>query len=217
MPFTLCLMPFSMIIFGVTFLISFLGSIHPGPVNLSVIQAVLRKNFHGALWIGLGGALVEIPYGFVALQGVRLIERYPYWFNRLQLLMIPVMIGIGLVTLLQKTGTDVPEPGQKSVSFFKGMALSALNGQLPAYWFAILLTYSGYPRLRIADAWDQAAFLTGAFLGAFLLQYTYAVLTARYQSRILRHLRVEWMERLIGLLFIGVGLWQGILYLIRNQ
>jgi threonine/homoserine/homoserine lactone efflux protein len=205
------------VLFSTTFLISFLGSIHPGPVNLSVIQAVLRKNFHAALWIGLGGALVEIPYGFVALQGVRLIERYPYWFNRLQLLMIPVMIGMGVVTLLRQAKTDVPEPGQKSVSFFKGVALSALNGQLPAYWFAILLTYSGYPLLRVGDRYDQIAFLAGAFLGAFLLQYTYARLTARYQHRILRHLRVEWMERLIGILFIGVGLWQGILYLLRNQ
>ncbi|MBO9638673.1 MAG: LysE family transporter [Siphonobacter aquaeclarae] len=205
------------VLFSTTFLISFLGSIHPGPVNLSVIQAVLRKNFHAALWIGLGGALVEIPYGFVALQGVRLIERYPYWFNRLQLLMIPVMIGMGVVTLLRQAKTDVPEPGQKSVSFFKGVALSALNGQLPAYWFAILLTYSGYPLLRVGDRYDQIAFLAGAFLGAFLLQYTYARLTAHYQHRILRHLRVEWMERLIGILFIGVGLWQGILYLLRNQ
>ncbi|SDM09561.1 LysE family translocator [Siphonobacter aquaeclarae] len=205
------------VLFSTTFLISFLGSIHPGPVNLSVIQAVLRKNFHAALWIGLGGALVEIPYGFVALQGVRLIERYPYWFNRLQLLMIPVMIGMGVVTLLRQAKTDVPEPEQKSVSFFKGVALSALNGQLPAYWFAILLTYSGYPLLRVGDRYDQIAFLAGAFLGAFLLQYTYARLTARYQHRILRHLRVEWMERLIGILFIGVGLWQGILYLLRNQ
>lgn len=205
------------VLFSTTFLISFLGSIHPGPVNLSVIQAVLRKNFHAALWIGLGGALVEVPYGFVALQGVRLIERYPYWFNRLQLLMIPVMIGMGVVTLLRQAKTDVPEPEQKSVSFFKGVALSALNGQLPAYWFAILLTYSGYPLLRVGDRYDQIAFLAGAFLGAFLLQYTYARLTARYQHRILRHLRVEWMERLIGILFIGVGLWQGILYLLRNQ
>lgn len=205
------------VLFSTTFLISFLGSIHPGPVNLSVIQAVLRKNFHAALWIGLGGALVEVPYGFVALQGVRLIERYPYWFNRLQLLMIPVMIGMGVVTLLRQAKTDVPEPEQKSVSFFKGVVLSALNGQLPAYWFAILLTYSGYPLLRVGDRYDQIAFLAGAFLGAFLLQYTYARLTARYQHRILRHLRVEWMERLIGILFIGVGLWQGILYLLRNQ
>ena len=205
------------VLFSTTFLISFLGSIHPGPVNLSVIQAVLRKNFHAALWIGLGGALVEVPYGFVALQGVRLIERYPYWFNRLQLLMIPVMIGMGVVTLLRQAKTDVPEPEQKSVSFFKGVALSALNGQLPAYWFAILLTYSGYRLLRVGDRYDQIAFLAGAFLGAFLLQYTYARLTARYQHRILRHLRVEWMERLIGILFIGVGLWQGILYLLRNQ
>ena len=33
----------NMLIFLITFIISFIGSIHPGPVNLSVIQTTLQK------------------------------------------------------------------------------------------------------------------------------------------------------------------------------
>ncbi|WP_255157665.1 LysE family translocator [Siphonobacter sp. BAB-5385] len=191
-----------------------MGSVHPGPVNLSVIQAVLRKNFYAALWIGLGGAVVEIPYGYLALQGVQFVERYPSWLKSLQLLVIPVLFLLGIAALLRKPNTqqELPQSGTPRWAFAKGLFLSFLNGQLPLYWFAILLNYQAYYWLKVQSGWHELGFVMGASSGAFALQFSYAKLALRYENQLLKHIKIEWMERIIGLLFIAVGLWQTFLY-----
>ncbi|PKK34784.1 hypothetical protein BWI96_20235 [Siphonobacter sp. SORGH_AS_0500] len=204
----------TIIIFLVTFFISFAGSIHPGPVNLSVIQSVLRKNFPAALWIGLGGALVEIPYGYLALQGIHFVERYPTGLKLLQLIVIPILILLGVLALLRKpqVNPEIPQTKTSQLSFLKGAFLSLINGQLPIYWFAILLNYQVYPWLRVETGWHQAGFVAGASVGSFALQCTYATLARKYQDRLMKYLKIEWMERIIGLLFIAVGIWQALLF-----
>ncbi|MDQ1087750.1 LysE family translocator [Siphonobacter sp. SORGH_AS_1065] len=204
----------TIILFFVTFFISFVGSIHPGPVNLSVIQSVLRKNFPAALWIGLGGALVEIPYGYLALQGIHFVERYPTGLKLLQLIVIPILILLGVLALLRKpqVNPEIPQTKTSQLSFLKGAFLSLINGQLPIYWFAILLNYQVYPWLRVETGWHQAGFVAGASVGSFALQCTYATLARKYQDRLMKYLKIEWMERIIGLLFIAVGIWQALLF-----
>ncbi len=208
----------TILIFSVTFFISFAGSVHPGPVNLSVIQSVLRKNFPAALWIGLGGALVEIPYGYLALQGIHFVERYPTGLKLLQLIVIPILILLGVLALLRKpqVNPEIPQTNTSHLSFLKGVFLSLINGQLPIYWFAILLNYQAYNWLRVENGWHQAGFVMGASMGSFALQCTYAKLARKYQDRLMKYLKIEWMERMIGLLFIAVGIWQAILFFYKS-
>ncbi|MFC0185922.1 LysE family transporter [Pseudarcicella hirudinis] len=62
-------------VFLVTTIISFLGSIHPGPLNMCVIQSTLQRNLKTGILITIGGVLPEIIYGWLALRGVDFFEK----------------------------------------------------------------------------------------------------------------------------------------------
>ena len=90
-----------LLIFCLTFGISFLGSVHPGPVNLSVVQATLRRGYRTGLWLAAGGCVPEIIYGLLAVQGVKLFEQLPGLFEALRIAVVPVLLGLGALTILR--------------------------------------------------------------------------------------------------------------------
>ena len=51
-----------------TIIVSFLGSLQLGPVNLSVIRTTLTSSIRQAKWVAFGGVVPEIIYSFLALQ-----------------------------------------------------------------------------------------------------------------------------------------------------
>lgn len=204
-----------LLIFSLTFLISFAGSVHPGPVNLSVVQATLRRGLSAGLWLATGGCVPEIVYGLLAVQGVNFFEQVPGLFNALRVAIIPVLLGLGVLTILRarRPSTSRPEPetgtGGRD-SFIRGLVLSLLNPQLLPFWMVILVSYHGYPMLRVSTLAQQAAFVMGTSVGAFGILYVYARLTHRHRTRIERYLHQERFDLVMGLGFVGMALWQGL-------
>ncbi len=89
-----------MLIFLITFFVSFVGSIHPGPLNLSVIQTSLQKGFFAALLLAFGGVIPEIIYGYLAVEGVIIFEKYPSVFQWIQWAVVPMLWGLGIQQLI---------------------------------------------------------------------------------------------------------------------
>ena len=201
------------LVFSLTFVISFLGSVHPGPVNLSVVQATLRRGYRTGLWLAAGGCVPEILYGLLAVQGVRLFERWPGLFAGLKIAVVPVLLGLGLWTIWRTYHPDFGEAKPKTssdgqYSFGRGFVLSLLNPQLLAFWVVILVWYHGHPLLRVSSAARQVAFVAGTSLGAFGLLWVYARLADRNRARIDRYLHAERFDRVMGWGFVGLALWQ---------
>lgn len=88
-----------MLIFIITFFISFLGSIHPGPLNLSVIQITLRTNISWGLFMALGGIIPEIVYGYLTVEGVMIFEKYLLTFQAIKRAVIPTLSGMGFLEI----------------------------------------------------------------------------------------------------------------------
>lgn len=202
-------------IFSLTFLISFLGSVHPGPVNLSVVQATVRRGYRTGLWLAAGGCVPEILYGLLAVQGVKLFERLPGLFGALRIAVVPVLLSLGVWTIVRSyrpgasTPKPEPEPGTGGhYSFGRGLILSLLNPQLLAFWVVILVWYHGHPWLRVGTVTQQVAFVAGTSLGAFGILWVYARLVHRYRTRIDRYLHAERFDRAMGWGFVGLALWQ---------
>lgn len=203
------------LIFTLTFGISFLGSVHPGPVNLSVVQATLRRGYHAGLWLAAGGCVPEIGYGLLAVQGVRLFERLPGLFEALRIAVVPVLLGLGGWTILRSYRAGAPTARPEADAgpsgrypFGRGLMLSLLNPQLLAFWVVILVWYHGHPLLRVSSAAQQAAFVAGTSLGAFGILWVYARLVHRHRARIDRYLHAERFDRAMGWGFVGLALWQ---------
>ncbi|MBC7891252.1 MAG: LysE family transporter [Sphingobacteriaceae bacterium] len=204
-----------LLIFSLTFLISFAGSVHPGPVNLSVVHATLRQGLSAGLRLAAGGCVPEIVYGLLAVQGVNLFERVPGLFNALRISIVPILLGLGVLTILRARRPTAPKPDSEAVarsrnSFGRGLVLSLLNPQLLPFWMVILVSYHGYPMLRVSTLAHQAAFVTGTSLGAFGILYVYAQLTHRHRTRIERYLHPARFDLVMGLGFVGMALWQGL-------
>ena len=204
-----------MLIFIITFIISFLGSIHPGPLNLSVIQITLRKNIALGLLMALGGIIPEIIYGYLAVEGVMIFEKYPLIFQVMKWAVVPILLIMGYLELSKKKkNNDVNDYAFEEISsekwktISKGFFLSLFNPQLLPFWIVILVNYQNYNLLKISDLSDKIWFILGTSTGAFALNYVYARIASVKREQIFGLLNQNKFEQIIGWTFMGMGVLQ---------
>jgi threonine/homoserine/homoserine lactone efflux protein len=198
-----------MLIFLITFFISFVGSIHPGPLNLSVIQTTLQKGLLPALLLAIGGVIPEIIYGYLAVEGVMLFEKYPVIFNVMQWAVVPILLILGTQQIINsRKQNPIVKPIKLPQGITKGFLLSITNPQLLPYWIAILINYQDCNFLKIAELSDKLFFVLGASLGAFTLNYVYAYIAYQQRERIFKYLKESYFEQIIGWTFVLMGLLQ---------
>ena len=201
-----------MLIFLITFFISFVGSIHPGPLNLSVIQTTLQKGFYPALLLAFGGVIPEIIYGYLAVEGVMIFEKYPVVFNVMQWAVVPILLGLGIQQIInsRKSKQVINYSQVSNFSIFRGFSLSLFNPQLLPYWIVILINYQSYNYLKISELSDKLFFVLGTSTGAFALNYLYAYIAHEQKERIFKYLNQNRFEQIIGWTFVVMGILQAI-------
>jgi len=192
-------------------LISFVGSLHPGAVNLAVIQATIEQNRRVGLWLALGGSLPEIAYSTLAVRSLALVDSQTSWFSLLKILPVPVLFVAGLLAFRQKKASAITVPQATetaSFPFWRGLFLASANPQLLPFWSAVWLYLHGTLLLMAAGPLSQWVFSLGTASGAFVFLASTVWLADRYRTRILHHLNHSHLNRLTGITFIGMALWQ---------
>lgn len=204
-----------MLIFLITFFISFVGSIHPGPLNLSVIQTSLQKGLFAALLLAFGGVIPEIIYGYLAVEGIMIFEKYPTVFQFMQWAVVPILWGLGIQQIIASRQSNqiiknTKESNQTALkgASTRGFFLSLFNPQLLPFWIVILINYQNYEFLKIVNFSDKIFFILGTSLGAFALNYLYAYVAYRQRERIFKYLNQKYFEQIIGWTFMIMGLLQ---------
>lgn len=192
--------------------ISFVGSLHPGTVNLAVMQTTLAQSRWAGFWMALGGSLPEIGYSALAAGGFMLLPVTPDLMGWLSWASIPVFIGAGLSALLQKPTRPDTARSRLSFPFWKGLLLGSTNPQLLPFWSAVWIylnriTPGRSAQVPVGQPASLWVFALGAATGAFGLLAGLVWLTHRKQHRVLHYLHGRWLNRLTGGLFIGMGLW----------
>ncbi len=214
----------SFIIFLITFLISFAGSFHPGPLNMSVIQKTLKKNLSAGLWMTFGGVIPEIIYGILAVEGLKLFEEYPLVFEMMQWAVLPILLLVGWNYLKpKKTFLEAPKASDvktepkiaiESGDILRGFLLSFLNPQLLPFWLVILINYQNYSFLKIENGFDKIAFVLGASIGAFFLNYLCAFIANQKRGLIFEYLSQNMFDKIMGWTFILVAFVQAVKLLV---
>lgn len=201
-----------MLIFLITFIISFLGSVHPGSLNLSVVQITLRKNISLGLVMALGGIVPEIIYGYLAVEGVTILEKYPLIFQVMKWAVVPILLIMGYLELTRsKKNNDINDYAFEEISsekwqtISKGFFLSLFNPQLLPFWIIILVNYQNYEYLKISELSNKIWFVSGTSTGAFTLNYLYARIASVKREQIFRTLNQNRFEQIIGWTFISMG------------
>ena len=203
-----------LLLFLIVCVISFAGSLHPGTVNLAVLQTTLSQNRRAGLWLALGGSLPEIGYSALAAGGLMLIPMNSGWTMFLTIAPIPILLGAGVAAFRQKPVLLTTSSVRSlSLPFWKGMALSGTNPQLLPFWSAVWLylsqvTVGSRMLVPAGQVGSQLVFALGTAVGAFGLLVSIVWLADRQRYRIVRYLSGPWINRLTGSLFIGMALWQ---------
>ncbi|ULQ57860.1 LysE family translocator [Flavihumibacter rivuli] len=126
-------------IFGAGMLISFLGSLPLGTLNISAMQIAVQENTRRALAFAAGVALVEIIYVRLSLKGVDWIMSNQRIFYILEWVTVVLFLVLGISSIR----AAMAAPGErmnilldnKMNRFFLGLSMSAVNPVQIPFWF----------------------------------------------------------------------------------
>ena len=192
--------------FLIAFGISYLGSIPPGVLNLTVIDISMRRAMKHAFLFSLAAGLVEFLQGFIALQFSDYLATHSEVEFYIQLFVIPVFIGLGIFYLLQKNPPEHEIKEENSNAFIKGVLLSVVNPLAIPFWlvWATYLSQKGFPILD--GGVNMYSFILGISIGSIATLMTYAYLSKLILSKIKSF--NKWINQIIGVILLGLGIFQ---------
>lgn len=157
--------------------LSFIGSIPFGSINVTVIESAILNGFRNALWVIFGASLVEFFQVVIALKFSSLITQYPMTEQILFWMTIPIFIGLAWYYFKQRRSEQTELHGySKGRGFLKGVIISILNVLAIPFW----IFYGTYlDSVDLIDATQNINILVfsfGAFAGMVLLLMVYAKL-----------------------------------------
>ena len=126
-------------IFMTGMLISFLGTLPPGSLNVSAMQLAVQENVRNALRFALGVALVEVLYVWVSLQAMAWVETHRAVFRILEWVTVLLFVALALGSFIN-AGKKAGEkksllPGSRLNRFWLGFSMSAVNPVQIPFWF----------------------------------------------------------------------------------
>lgn len=193
--------------------ISFLGSLQLGPVNLYVINTTLAKGKSAALLCALGGSLPEFMYCGAAVYAGDLLLDNPIFNLILNYTFAALLVIVGLVFYFKAPmQVDFKEPEnltkQAVVYISKGFTLAVLNPQLLPFWLLVRGYLNSNSIVSIQTAPQKLAFILGAGVGAFLLLFFFVMMVEKYRQTIFMWINNRNYFKVLSFLFFGLALYQ---------
>jgi threonine/homoserine/homoserine lactone efflux protein len=190
--------------FFIGFIVSFLGSLPVGTVNLAVIQTTVNSNFRAGFYFSLGATLVELIYSAIAIKFIAYLLDNRSVEVFIQIVSIPVFIVLAILYLRKEESTAATEiKGRKS--FYNGLFVGLINPLQIPFWIA----YGSY---LISNNWIQNSdylinvFIVGISAGTLLVLTLIAFLSKRLVSSF--ELKTKLVNRIIGGVLIVLAVYQ---------
>lgn len=160
---------------GLGIVLSIIGSIPFGTINVTVVESAITRGMRTAAWVILGAAIIEFIQAFLALKFTNLITSYPLTEIILFWLSIPIFIGLGIYFIRQKKqeGKE-PHAESRSRGFMKGVIVSSLNVLAIPYWVFYSTYLTSVQLIDIAKDINIFYFSFGVFSGTVGILFLYA-------------------------------------------
>ena len=189
-------------VFLIGFLFSFIGSIPPGTLNISVIQLSLSNRFDAAVRFALAAAIIEYPYAFIAVKFAGLITASPWIATHFTLLAAMVMLLLGAINLFQKDTSGSVMLKFRESGFRKGVILSLLNPLAIPFWIGVTAYLKSIGWIRLPTLFEQGMYVFGVSVGTFVLLYLLALLARKFTNVLQRQ---SLIRKIPGIIFIFLG------------
>jgi len=195
--------------FWLGFILSFLGSLPLGIINMKVAETTIRKGLLAGLLIATGASMIELIQAFVAIKFTHLFVGNPqvdFIFNSVAIL---VFFGLSVYFFFfvntKKQKPTPSSPYKKMPFFYKGMLISSMNVLVIPYWifYGTYLSANGWLNSEIDFL---CIFCVGVMLGTFVLLLLYA----RLGLMVVKHAAqlTNYVNKFIGFVFLSFGVYQ---------
>ncbi len=182
---------------------SFIGSIPPGTLNLSVLQLGLEGKVNTALRFALAAAIIEYPYTWIGVQFQYWLTSSPMVVENFQLITALVMIVIGLFNIWSADRQSSFAIRFNESGFRRGLVLSILNPMAIPFWIGVTAYLKAQGWLNLSDTWRLHSYILGTSVGAMILLTLFAVLS-RKLSGYVRNNRLVKLTPGFTLLALGI-------------
>jgi len=189
--------------------LSFIGSIPFGTINVTVIETAILKGFRVAAWVVIGAAIIEFIQACVALLFSHFISQNPLTENILFWISIPIFIGLGIYYLRQKPSTRTPEELHGYAGgrgFLKGVIVSSLNVLAIPYWIFYGAYLSSLGWIDLEDRSMILVFSSGVLIGTITILLVYARLGIYAKARFSK--LTTYISPAVGYFFFALALIQ---------
>ncbi len=190
-------------------LVSFLGALPLGVLNLTAADIALKKGMSAVWWFALGVLLVEYIQAFIALQFSSFLIQNPQVEQYIQWAVIPLflILGIGYLSAAwRKNKTPSKKTrGEKLSPFPKGVLLSAANPLAIPFWLG-MATYLEQQQLLVFKTVYIHTFILGIIVGTLGALLLFGCLGNHFLKRFPKI--NQRISLLIGLIFIGMAVIQ---------
>jgi threonine/homoserine/homoserine lactone efflux protein len=189
--------------FLVSFFFSFIGTIPPGTLNLSILQLGVENKLAMAWRLALAAAIVEYPYAWIAVKFERLITASPLILENIQLITAIVMTLLGIFSLWSARRPSKFSKKFYSSGFRRGLVLGLLNPLALPFWLGTTAYLKGQRWIDLTSDVKLHAYLLGVSLGALALLMLLAYLAKRIVINVHDNVLLKVIPGLI-LLILGV-------------
>ena len=190
----------------IAFAISYVGSIPPGTVNVSVMQLSILKKHRAAVFFSLAACLVEFIYAGITVQFHLLLNSHPEIAFYFQVVTAIALIGLGISNLFSKSTSSSIKVDTKVTGrhgFLRGLILGFLNPMTIPFWLAIT-TYLENDGLVEVTGLGFWVYLIGLSSGTFILLLTVDGLGKRF-SRVADNSFV--VHKVPGFILLALGVY----------
>lgn len=190
-------------VFILGFILSFIGSIPPGTLNLAVLQLGMEYKIKAALRFALAVAIIEYPYAWIAVVFEDWVTASPIIVDNFQLITAIVMLVIGAFSVW-----SARKPSEFSVrfnesGFRRGLVLSILNPMAIPFWIAYTAFLKSQGWIDLSSQWFVHSYVLGTSVGVMGLLTLFAFLAKRLAPYV-KDNRIVKLVPGITLLLLGI-------------
>ena len=183
---------------------SFVGSIPPGTLNLTVLQLGLQGKTAIALRFALAVTIVEYPYAWIAVEFESWITSRPVVTENFQLITAIVMTVIGILNLITANRPGGIAERFDNSGFRRGMILSILNPMAIPFWIAVTAYLKSNGWLKISEPLLLHSYVFGTSVGVMVLLLLFIFLSRRFSGYAQGNI---WVKRFPGIVLLVLGLY----------
>lgn len=190
-------------VFLVGLVLSFIGSIPPGTLNLAVLQLGMEHKIKAALRFALAVSIIEYPYAWIAVVFEDWVTASPIIVDNFQLITAIVMTVIGAFSIW-----SARKPSEFSVrfnesGFRRGLVLSILNPMAIPFWVAYTAFLKSQGWIDLTSQWLVHSYVLGTSVGVMVLLTLFAFL-AKKLSPYVKDNRIVKLVPGLTLLLLGL-------------